>query len=187
MIWTNFTLLKEIGEREGKFYAINVPLKDGIDDPSFTRLFKTVSSILMFFWPNCNLNKLLILIFNALFLVWWRLVWTFWNSYAIDYFQSSWNISTWCDSSPVWSRFTCWRSLGLLQSLYWWCLFSSKFPILMKVSLFCYDPLFFFTSVGPYFTGHAECVRFVKRFNLPLLVGLYHCVCLPFTCIMSGI
>jgi hypothetical protein len=35
--------LKEIGEREGKFYAINVPLKDGIDDSSFTRLFKTVS------------------------------------------------------------------------------------------------------------------------------------------------
>lgn len=35
--------LKEIGEKEGKFYAINVPLKDGIDDASFTRLFKTVS------------------------------------------------------------------------------------------------------------------------------------------------
>ncbi|GMN56285.1 hypothetical protein TIFTF001_025405 [Ficus carica] len=34
--------VKEIGEREGKFYAINVPLKDGIDDASFTRLFKTV-------------------------------------------------------------------------------------------------------------------------------------------------
>lgn len=34
---------KEIGEREGKYYAINVPLKDGIDDASFTRLFKTVS------------------------------------------------------------------------------------------------------------------------------------------------
>ena len=36
-------ILKEMGEREGKFYAINVPLKDGIDDTSFTRLFKTVS------------------------------------------------------------------------------------------------------------------------------------------------
>ena len=36
-------VLKETGEREGKFYAINVPLKDGIDDTSFTRLFKTVS------------------------------------------------------------------------------------------------------------------------------------------------
>ncbi|KAK7410453.1 hypothetical protein VNO78_01245 [Psophocarpus tetragonolobus] len=35
---------KEIGEREGKFYAINVPLKDGIDDLSFTRLFKTIIS-----------------------------------------------------------------------------------------------------------------------------------------------
>ncbi|KAH9699920.1 Histone deacetylase [Citrus sinensis] len=34
----------EIGEREGKFYAINVPLKDGIDDTSFTRLFKTIIS-----------------------------------------------------------------------------------------------------------------------------------------------
>lgn len=39
-------ILKEIGEREGKFYAINVPLKDGIDDNSFTRLFKTVSNML---------------------------------------------------------------------------------------------------------------------------------------------
>ena len=37
-----FFALKEIGEREGKFYAINVPLKDGIDDTSFARLFKTV-------------------------------------------------------------------------------------------------------------------------------------------------
>ena len=35
--------LKDIGEREGKYYAINIPLKDGIDDTSFTRLFKTVS------------------------------------------------------------------------------------------------------------------------------------------------
>ncbi|GFZ12667.1 histone deacetylase 9 [Actinidia rufa] len=34
--------LKEIGEREGKFYAINVPLKDGIDDTSFARHFKTI-------------------------------------------------------------------------------------------------------------------------------------------------
>ncbi|KAJ6967082.1 hypothetical protein NC652_004594 [Populus alba x Populus x berolinensis] len=33
--------VKELGEREGKLYAINVPLKDGIDDTSFTRLFKT--------------------------------------------------------------------------------------------------------------------------------------------------
>ncbi|KAK3205770.1 hypothetical protein Dsin_019816 [Dipteronia sinensis] len=36
--------VKEIGEREGKFYAINVPLKDGIDDTSFNRLFKTIIS-----------------------------------------------------------------------------------------------------------------------------------------------
>lgn len=34
--------LKDVGEKEGKFYAINVPLRDGIDDGSFLRLFKTV-------------------------------------------------------------------------------------------------------------------------------------------------
>lgn len=60
-------------------------------------------------------------------------------SSTTDYFQSSWNISTWCNSSPVWSRFTCWRSLGLLQSLYWWCLFPNKFPILVKISSFRYN------------------------------------------------
>lgn len=43
MIFTFSFIVKEIGEREGKFYAINVPLKDGIDDASFNRLFKTVS------------------------------------------------------------------------------------------------------------------------------------------------
>ena len=43
MIFFGIVLKKETGEREGKFYAINVPLKDGIDDTSFTRLFKTVS------------------------------------------------------------------------------------------------------------------------------------------------
>ena len=40
-----FLLIKEIGEREGKFYAINVPLRDGIDDSSFNRLFRAVSSL----------------------------------------------------------------------------------------------------------------------------------------------
>lgn len=40
-----FSLIKEIGEREGKFYAINVPLRDGIDDSSFNRLFRAVSSL----------------------------------------------------------------------------------------------------------------------------------------------
>lgn len=38
-----YLFLKDIGEREGKYYAINVPLKDGIDDASFIRLFKIVS------------------------------------------------------------------------------------------------------------------------------------------------
>ncbi|KAH9611276.1 hypothetical protein KSS87_008949 [Heliosperma pusillum] len=45
--------VKEIGEKEGKFYAINVPLKDGIDDNSFTRLFKTIiSKVVEFYQPG---------------------------------------------------------------------------------------------------------------------------------------
>ncbi|KAG5577957.1 hypothetical protein H5410_058091 [Solanum commersonii] len=36
--------MKDTGERDGRFYSINVPLKDGIDDGSFTRLFKTIIS-----------------------------------------------------------------------------------------------------------------------------------------------
>ncbi|KAL4370921.1 hypothetical protein AHAS_Ahas06G0114100 [Arachis hypogaea] len=44
MIGTDITVMKEIGEKEGKYYAIDVPFKDGIDDPSFSRLFKTIIS-----------------------------------------------------------------------------------------------------------------------------------------------
>lgn len=39
----HFVNFKDIGERDGKYYAINVPLKDGIEDASFNRLFKSVS------------------------------------------------------------------------------------------------------------------------------------------------
>ncbi|KAK7262193.1 hypothetical protein RJT34_29755 [Clitoria ternatea] len=86
---------KEIGEREGKFYAINVPLKDGIDDPSFTRLFKTIiSKVVETYQPG-----VVVLQCGA-------------DSLAGD-------------------RLGC-----------------------------------FNLSID----GHAECVRFVKRFNLPLLV-----------------
>ncbi|KAG0597225.1 hypothetical protein M758_UG322300 [Ceratodon purpureus] len=34
--------VKDVGEREGKYYAINVPLKDGIDDANFVRMFRVV-------------------------------------------------------------------------------------------------------------------------------------------------
>ncbi|KMZ72406.1 Histone deacetylase 9 [Zostera marina] len=36
--------VKDIGDREGKHYSVNVPLKDGIDDSGFTRLFKCIIS-----------------------------------------------------------------------------------------------------------------------------------------------
>ncbi|KAJ7522667.1 hypothetical protein O6H91_18G021600 [Diphasiastrum complanatum] len=45
--------VKDVGEREGKYYAINVPLKDGIDDASFTRMFRTIiSKVVEFYQPG---------------------------------------------------------------------------------------------------------------------------------------
>lgn len=35
--------MQDIGARDGKYYAVNVPLKDGIDDGSFIRMFRAVS------------------------------------------------------------------------------------------------------------------------------------------------
>ncbi|GMH11119.1 hypothetical protein Nepgr_012960 [Nepenthes gracilis] len=87
--------VKEIGLKEGKYYAINVPLKDGIDDNSFTRLFKTlISKVVEIYQPG-----VIVLQCGA-------------DSLAGD-------------------RLGC-----------------------------------FNLSID----GHAECVRFVKKFNLPLLV-----------------
>ncbi|KAJ2848633.1 histone deacetylase [Coemansia brasiliensis] len=39
--------IDEMGSGLGKFYAINVPLQDGIDDRSYTQLFKTVMTAVM--------------------------------------------------------------------------------------------------------------------------------------------
>ncbi|KAJ0084702.1 hypothetical protein Patl1_30471 [Pistacia atlantica] len=108
--------VKEIGEREGKFYAINVPLKDGIDDTSFTRLFKTIiSKVVETYVPGA-----IVLQCGA-------------DSLARD-------------------RLGCFN-LSIDAGN------SSISAVDVKVSL-----------VVVLFAGHAECVRFVKKFNLPLLV-----------------
>ena len=41
--------LKDIGEGEGKGYAVNVPLLNGLDDISFVEIFKNVSYSLLNF------------------------------------------------------------------------------------------------------------------------------------------
>ena len=41
--------LKDIGEGEGKGYAVNVPLLNGLDDISFVEIFKNVSLALFNF------------------------------------------------------------------------------------------------------------------------------------------
>ncbi|KAJ1641794.1 histone deacetylase, partial [Coemansia asiatica] len=39
--------IDEMGSGLGKFFAVNVPLQDGIDDRSYTQLFKTIMSAVM--------------------------------------------------------------------------------------------------------------------------------------------
>jgi acetoin utilization deacetylase AcuC-like enzyme len=34
--------ITDVGEKQGKYYSVNVPLKDGIDDLTYVKLFKTV-------------------------------------------------------------------------------------------------------------------------------------------------
>ncbi|KAJ6967087.1 hypothetical protein NC652_004598 [Populus alba x Populus x berolinensis] len=113
--------VKELGEREGKFYAINVPLKDGIDDTSFTRLFKTIiSKVVETYQPGA-----IVLQCGA-------------DSLAGD-------------------RLGCFN-------------LSIDGAYLIVIVTFLFLPLCICPHTEQLFAWHAECVRFVKKFNLPLLV-----------------
>ncbi|XP_044483788.1 histone deacetylase 9 isoform X1 [Mangifera indica] len=114
--------VKEIGEREGKYYAINVPLKDGIDDTSFTRLFKTIiSKVVETYVPG-----VIVLQCGA-------------DSLAGD-------------------RLGCFNLS--IDGAYIFLVGNGSIDFVVVN----------FSFVATLFAGHAECVRFVKKFNLPLLV-----------------
>lgn len=52
-------LLQDIGAGKGKYYAVNYPLRDGIDDESYEAIFKPVSAhaaMLLFVDLNIVLN-----------------------------------------------------------------------------------------------------------------------------------
>lgn len=99
--------------------------------------------------------------------------------FAADYFQGCRVLSAWSDCTSMWSWFSSWWSIRLLQPLYRWCCFSVIQPFYL---IFCRNSRWHGITVGfleyhkdncvaDAVTGHAECVRFVKKFNLPLLVG----------------
>ena len=46
--------LQDIGAGKGKYYAVNFPLRDGIDDDAYENIFKPVS-----FYPGPEVIKLL--------------------------------------------------------------------------------------------------------------------------------
>jgi hypothetical protein len=39
--------IRDIGERHGRYYSINVPMRDGTDDATFHRLFKPIMTKVM--------------------------------------------------------------------------------------------------------------------------------------------
>lgn len=49
--------LQDVGEKEGKYYAINVPLKDGVDDVNFVRMFRVVSINVTRFYTSCGVDN----------------------------------------------------------------------------------------------------------------------------------
>jgi len=39
--------MQDIGAGRGKYYAVNFPLRDGIEDDSYQQIFQPVSSLLL--------------------------------------------------------------------------------------------------------------------------------------------
>lgn len=39
--------LSDVGEKNGRYYSVNVPLKDGVDDNTFKQLFQPIMSKVM--------------------------------------------------------------------------------------------------------------------------------------------
>lgn len=52
--WGSVRCFQDIGAGKGKYYAVNFPLRDGIDDESYEQIFKPVSTTLQrrFYFHN---------------------------------------------------------------------------------------------------------------------------------------
>ena len=45
--------LQDVGQHAGKYYSVNVPLKDGIDDSSYEQLYKPImAKVMQVFQPE---------------------------------------------------------------------------------------------------------------------------------------
>ena len=42
----------EVGHENGRYYSVNVPLKEGIDDACYMQIFKPVIEVCNFFYEN---------------------------------------------------------------------------------------------------------------------------------------
>jgi histone deacetylase 1/2 len=47
MFYLFFLIIKDIGAGKGKYYAVNFPLRDGIDDESYEQIFVPIMSKVM--------------------------------------------------------------------------------------------------------------------------------------------
>ena len=129
---------QDVGANEGKNYAINFPLHDGMDDDSFKSIFRPViGKIMETFSPGavvlqCGADSL--------------------SGDRLGCFNLSLRGNL---------KSTCFRPLGRPLTL------ESSGPTSHFVLAPSRVPVPFLTCFSP---GHADCVEFVKTFNVPTLV-----------------
>lgn len=108
--------LKDVGVQKGKYYSVNVPLRDGIDDDSYQSTFEPVIEKVM------------------------------------EWYRPAAVVLQCGGDSLSGDKLGC---------------FNLSMKGLLK--LFIHLNFFIYSSSIP-FLGHANCVKFVKKFNLPTLV-----------------
>ena len=95
----------EIGAECGRYYSVNIPLKEGIDDQSYLQVFKPVIQVLYLKQNNQ---------------VWmWYTYFSFLHVYFYTFLPVCDGVlSTNCDSTSVWCRLVSQWSARVLQSQY---------------------------------------------------------------------
>eukprot|EP00850_Spirogloea_muscicola_P019369 SM000189S04086 [mRNA] locus=s189:244964:248735:+ [translate_table: standard] len=145
--------VKELGEGDGTYYSVNVPLKDGIDDSSFLRMFKPIiSKVMEVYQPGavvlqCGADSLAgdrLGCFNLSV-----------DGRLTGVICTLLLLAAQCDAC----RMTVWPWLAAASCI--------------KGGYFLFDRAWILRSdtyLWQTCSGHSECVAFVKRFNIPLLV-----------------
>ncbi|CAH7011193.1 Hdac3 [Phodopus roborovskii] len=137
----------EVGAESGRYYCLNVPLRDGIDDQSYKHLFQPViSQVVDFYQPTCIVLQVMLLAPPR------GLAWARGKRLGKNkppYWREKDSGGHWCSDRHV--------TADIWVFLFLQCGADS----LGCDRLGCFN-----LSIR----GHGECVEYVKSFNIPLLV-----------------